>query len=148
MTCFPPSRDTGRRRDEIEETSGKVLEVLREQQGSTAGGDLGEEVLISAFHSLLDKYDEAHGGFGLAPKFPTPHRLTFLLRYWQRSGDERARDMAVDTLEAMRQGGIFDQLAFGFHRYSTDQRWMLHTSRRCCNDQALLALAYVEAAAS
>jgi len=133
------------RRDEIEETSGKVLEVLREQQGSTAGGDLGEEVLISAFHSLLDKYDEAHGGFGLAPKFPTPHRLTFLLRYWQRSGDERARDMAVDTLEAMRQGGIFDQLAFGFHRNSTDQRGMLPHFEKMLYDQALLALAYVEA---
>ncbi len=133
------------RRGEVEETSEKVLWALKEQQRYRAGGDLGEEVLISAFQSLLDNYDEAHGGFGRAPKFPTPHRLTFLLRYWYRSGDERARDMAVDTLEAMRQGGIFDQLAFGFHRYSTDERWMLPHFEKMLYDQALLALAYVEA---
>ncbi len=133
------------RRGEVEETSEKVLWALKEQQRYRAGGDLGEEVLISAFESLLDNYDEAHGGFGRAPKFPTPHRLTFLLRYWYRSGDERARDMAVDTLEAMRQGGIFDQLAFGFHRYSTDERWMLPHFEKMLYDQALLALAYVEA---
>jgi uncharacterized protein YyaL (SSP411 family) len=133
------------RRGEIEETSEKVLWALKEQQRYRSGGDLGEEVLISAFESLLDNYDEVHGGFGRAPKFPTPHRLTFLLRYWYRSGDERARDMAVDTLEAMRQGGIFDQLAFGFHRYSTDERWMLPHFEKMLYDQALLALAYVEA---
>lgn len=133
------------RRAEIEDTSGKVLEILREQQGTTAGGDLGDEVLIGAFQSLLDNYDGGYGGFGRAPKFPTPHRITFLLRYWARSGDEKARDMAVETLEAMRRGGIFDQLAYGFHRYSTDRVWRLPHFEKMLYDQALLVLAYVEA---
>ncbi len=133
------------RRDEIKATSGKVLEILQEQQGTSAGGDLGEEVMISAFDNLAEGYDQLHGGFGRAPKFPTPHRLTFLLRYWHRSGDQRALDMVTRTLEEMRKGGIFDQLAYGFHRYSTDRTWLVPHFEKMLYDQALLSLAYVEA---
>jgi uncharacterized protein YyaL (SSP411 family) len=109
-----------------------------------AGGGLGEENEMGAFQNLQMNFDEKWGGFGVAPKFPTPHRLTFLLRYWQRSGDPKALFMVDRTLQAMRRGGIYDQLGNGFHRYSTDQAWIVPHFEKMLYDQALLAIAYIE----
>ncbi|MHA1130179.1 MAG: thioredoxin domain-containing protein, partial [Candidatus Helarchaeota archaeon] len=83
--------------------------------------------------------------FSGAPKFPTPHNLLFLLRYWKRTGAEKALKMAEKTLQAMRAGGIFDHIGYGFHRYSTDFFWLLPHFEKMLYDQALLAIAYVEA---
>ncbi len=91
-------------------------------------------------------YDSRWGGFGTAPKFPTVPWLLFLLRYSERhGGDGRARVMVEETLRAMRLGGIFDQLGYGFHRYSTDAGWLVPHFEKMLYDQALLALAYTEA---
>jgi uncharacterized protein YyaL (SSP411 family) len=98
-----------------------------------------------AFQQLSQRFDSQHGGFGSAPKFPTPHNLLFLLRHWRRSGDERALQMVEQTLQAMRLGGVFDHLGFGFHRYSTDAEWLLPHFEKMLYDQALLAVAYTEA---
>jgi uncharacterized protein len=111
----------------------------------TPENELGKEVLDDAYEKLKMDFDEEHGGFGRAPKFPRPHSLLFLLRYWKRSGDENALDMVVKTLRQMRLGGIFDQVGFGFHRYSTDAEWLVPHFEKMLYDQALLALAYVEA---
>lgn len=94
---------------------------------------------------LRDSFDRGRGGFGGAPKFPVPHQLSFLLRYWKRSGEEKALDMAVFTLKGMARGGIFDQIGYGFHRYSTDASWLVPHFEKMLYDQALLALTYLEA---
>jgi uncharacterized protein YyaL (SSP411 family) len=132
------------RRKELIDVSNKVLTSLREDDGTSAGGSLGEEVLMKGFQNLMESFDETNGGFGIAPKFPTPHRLTMLLRYWNRTGDPKALWMADRTLEEMRRGGIYDQLGGGFHRYSTDPQWKVPHFEKMLYDQALLAIAYLE----
>ena len=91
------------------------------------------------------EFDETRGGFGPAPKFPTPHNLTFLLRRFRRTGDPTILKLVETTLDAMGRGGLFDQLGFGFHRYSTDAQWFLPHFEKMLYDQAGLALAYLEA---
>jgi uncharacterized protein YyaL (SSP411 family) len=101
--------------------------------------------LETGFRQLSDQFDNRFGGFGRAPKFPTPHQLTFLLRYARRNRADQPQLMVEKTLQAMRLGGIFDHLGFGFHRYSTDARWLLPHFEKMLYDQALLAVAYTEA---
>ncbi|NLK25628.1 MAG: thioredoxin domain-containing protein [Euryarchaeota archaeon] len=132
------------RRAEIEETSEKVMGAVRTRTASMDGGGLGMEVLLEAYHRLRMDYDQRYGGFGRAPKFPVPHRLTFLLRYWKRTHDAYALAMVERTLDAMRRGGIYDQLGGGFHRYSTDSLWFIPHFEKMLYDQALLLIAYVE----
>ncbi len=105
---------------------------------------LGDETLRRGFEELRSRYDARHGGFGVAPKFPSPHQLLFLLRWSDRTGDPEGREMVEKTLAEMRKGGIFDQLGYGFHRYSTDARWLLPHFEKMLYDQALLAMAYTE----
>ncbi|TRO47063.1 thioredoxin domain-containing protein, partial [Candidatus Bathyarchaeota archaeon] len=117
------------------------IEILEKR---TLGKDLGKDVLDDAFEKHVLSFDEENGGFGHAPKFPSPHRILFLLRYWSRTKEKRALAMAEKTLRAMRLGGIFDQVGFGFHRYSTDAEWVVPHFEKMLYDQALLALAYTE----
>jgi hypothetical protein len=98
-----------------------------------------------AFENLARSFDTKWGGFGGAPKFPTPHQLTFLLRWHRRSGKSLALEMVEKTLQAMRRGGIFDHVGFGFHRYSVDERWLVPHFEKMLYDQALLAMAFTEA---
>ncbi len=86
-----------------------------------------------------------YGGFGNAPKFPSPHNLYFLLRYWKRTGEAQALKMVEETLQSMRRGGIYDHIGFGFHRYSTDAKWIVPHFEKMLYDQALIALACIEA---
>src|SRR5690606_31763481 len=118
-----------------------------EDVGETAPGEavLTEQHLERAFVQLRTRYDAEYGGFGDAPKFPTPHTLLFLLRYWKRTGDGQALGMVEKTLRAMRRGGLWDHVGFGFHRYATDRQWLLPHFEKMLYDQALLALAYTEA---
>ncbi len=98
----------------------------------------------AAFHQLRQAFDPTWGGFGAAPKFPTPHHLTFLLRWHKRNPNSEALGMVEKTLDAMREGGIFDQVGFGFHRYSVDKKWMVPHFEKMLYDQALIAMAYLE----
>ena len=134
------------RREQVAEMGEKLLQALA-AQGRDEGGEAlpGPELLDAAYRLLRDSYDGQYGGFGGAPKFPLPHRLFFLLRYWKRTGEAKALEMAVQTLNAMFRGGIFDQLGYGFHRYSTDARWLVPHFEKMLYDQALLAMAYLEA---
>lgn len=102
-------------------------------------------VLDDAYLRIERSFDHANGGFGGAPKFPTPHKLLFLLRYYHRIRNAFALEMITKTLIAMRIGGIFDHVGFGFHRYSTDNTWLLPHFEKMLYDQALLAMAYAEA---
>jgi uncharacterized protein YyaL (SSP411 family) len=111
----------------------------------SVGGELGQDVLDDAYGEFVLNFDAQNGGFSHAPKFPTPHNLLFLLRYWNRTKEKTALAMVEKTLRAMRLGGIFDQVGFGFHRYSTDAEWLVPHFEKMLYDQALLALAYTEA---
>ncbi len=129
-------------RDKVLESAGQITGVLAKQNTQSTGSELNSEHLIAdGYAELLGQYDSRKGGFGLQPKFPTPHRLVFLLRQGEVDGIK-----AVEyTLEEMRKGGIFDQVGFGFHRYSTDNDWLLPHFEKMLYDQALLAIAYTEA---
>ncbi len=133
-------------RERVLNGSGEIRRALqRESQASASGADLDAGVLEKAFHQLRRTFDPTWGGFGTAPKFPTPHHLTFLLRWHRRSGDSQARGMVEKTLDSMRRGGIFDQVGLGFHRYSVDEKWLIPHFEKMLYDQALLAMAYTEA---
>jgi uncharacterized protein YyaL (SSP411 family) len=122
-----------------------VLEKISQGTESFGGEDLDASTLNLAYEQLARNFDSTYGGFSQAPKFPTPHNLLFLLRYWKRSGDSRALWMVEKTLQAMRLGGIYDHVGFGFHRYSTDSKWLVPHFEKMLYDQALIAMAYTEA---
>ena len=113
-------------------------------QGST-GKELDKSTLKTAYEQLSGRFSEQYGGFGNSPKFPSPQNLLFLLRYWQSTNDEKALRMVVKTLQSMQEGGIYDHIGFGFHRYSTDSHWLVPHFEKMLYDQAMLAMAYIEA---
>ncbi|NYT02857.1 MAG: thioredoxin domain-containing protein [Methanosarcinales archaeon] len=131
-------------RPELLDSADRIVSQLS-SRSLPPGKPLDRSTLDGAYQGLLARFDWALGGFGGAPKFPSPHNLTFLLRYWKRSGEAAALEMAETTLQAMRMGGIFDHLGYGFHRYSTDARWKLPHFEKMLYDQALLTIAYLEA---
>jgi uncharacterized protein YyaL (SSP411 family) len=108
------------------------------------GAEMTSEVLDSAFQKYSDNFDSQYGGFGNSTKFPNALTLMNLLRYWHSTGNKKALSMVEQTINAMRNGGIFDQLGYGFHRYSTDQTWRLPHFEKMLYDQALIAMTYVE----
>jgi len=132
-------------REEVLQSASKVMLALRQVPDSSPGQVPGREVLDSAYQQLTERFDPAQGGFSQAPKFPTPHNMLFLLRYWKRTGEPRALEMVEKTLQAMRSGGIYDHVGFGFHRYSTDAEWLVPHFEKMLYDQAMLAMAYTEA---
>ena len=145
IELIPQIEDLWRtRKDEVVNSTKKVMEALRGMDESLPGGNMDVSFLDKAFKELFERYDREHGGFGNAPKFPTPHNFYFLLRYWNRTGDKRTLEMVENSLNKMRQGGIYDHIGFGFHRYSTDRGWLVPHFEKMLYDQALLAMAYLE----
>jgi uncharacterized protein YyaL (SSP411 family) len=143
MELIPRVRDLWeKQRNDMDSLGDTIISSLREV--SMKGEELNEETLHDTYQQLFGIFDEQHGGFGNAPKFPSPHTLNFLLRYWKRTGDTMAFHMVVETLKAMSRGGIYDHICFGFHRYSTDSRWLVPHFEKMLYDQALLAMAYIE----
>ncbi len=134
-----------KRRSELENFGDDIKRRIETFEIRTRGEDLGKDVLDQAYGKLVLSFDKQNGGFGRAPKFPLPHNLLFLLRYWNRTKKKIALAMVEQTLCAMRLGGIFDQLGFGFHRYSIDSEWLVSHFEKMLYDQALLALVYTEA---
>ncbi|CUS78082.1 hypothetical protein JGI10_00214 [Candidatus Kryptonium thompsonii] len=106
---------------------------------------IDEQIFTQAYDQLESQFDPEYGGFGSAPKFPTPHNLMFLLRYWKTTGNIKALAMVEKTLNSMSLGGIYDHIGFGFHRYSTDRQWILPHFEKMLYDQALISIAYLEA---
>jgi uncharacterized protein len=124
-------------------------DVTRSIQPSPDAAINGPPLTLSTLETgqqqLAKTFDPVWGGFGAAPKFPTPHHLTFLMRRFKRTADPQTQRMTEKTLEAMRFGGIFDQIGLGFHRYSVDEKWLVPHFEKMLYDQALLAMAYTEA---
>ena len=134
-----------RDRSSLLKTGEELTDYLRRASAAPAGGEPGQELLDRAAGQLAESYDAEYGGFGAAPKFPTPQKLLFLLRYAALSGDKKARQMAEHSLQQMARGGIFDHFGGGFARYSTDREWLAPHFEKTLYDNALLALAYTEA---
>ncbi|MBE3552217.1 MAG: thioredoxin domain-containing protein [Kyrpidia tusciae] len=132
--------DRGRLRQTGRDVVRQVVSGMRQ----ASRGQINFGVLTAAFRHLENMYDQAYGGFGMRPKFPRPHDLMFLLRYYARTRREDALSMVEGTLRGMWRGGIYDHLGFGFSRYSTDQRWLIPHFEKMLYDNALLALAYLE----
>jgi uncharacterized protein YyaL (SSP411 family) len=160
-TYFPPDDRYGRpsfkrlllalveawqtRREEITESSQQITERLQQiERVEPAGGQLEPRLLQNAVAMHARIFDSTYGGFGSAPKFPHPMELRLLLRVWKRFGDDEALHMARLTLDRMAMGGIYDHLGGGFHRYSTDERWLVPHFEKMLYDNALLAVAYLE----
>jgi uncharacterized protein len=133
-----------KRRNDVDTSGRQILEAMKQPGRAKMEKELTPGILDRAFHALAANFDTEYGGFGSAPKFPAPHNISFLLRYGKRKNNEQARSMADLTCRRMRAGGIFDHLGYGFHRYSTDARWILPHFEKMLYDQALLSMAYVE----
>ncbi len=146
MELIPHIRELwATRRGEALSLSNEIAAVLQQTSQDTPGEYLDEATLELTYEQLAKRFDGQHAGFSSAPKFPTPHNLLFLLRYWKRGGNKAALDMVEKTLQAMRRGGIYDHVGFGFHRYSTDSQWLVPHFEKMLYDQAMLAMAYTEA---
>ena len=134
--------------DRIGQATRALVEAVRAAlgpAGAPSAGVPGPAVIDAAAAEIRGRYDPANGGLRGAPKFPSSLPVRLLLRHHRRTGDARSLEMAVTTLEKMAGGGIHDQLAGGFHRYSTDERWRVPHFEKMLYDNALLAVAYAEA---
>lgn len=131
--------------EEVSNSADNLIGALQKLSETSSGDELNEEILDICYEVFLGNFDDVYGGFGGAPKFPAAHNLLFLLRYWKRSGEEFALEMVTNTLNSMRNGGIYDQLGFGFHRYSVDQEWLIPHFEKMLYDQAMISMAYIEA---
>ncbi|UCG43955.1 MAG: thioredoxin domain-containing protein [candidate division WOR-3 bacterium] len=130
-------------RDDIEKAGDTITQKLAElSELPVHDGELGDEPLHRFYRQRLEVFDSEHGGFGIAPKFPNPSDLMLLLRLSGRPGFDQALSMAQMTLDRMAQGGIYDQLGGGFHRYSTDTIWLVPHFEKMLYDNALLAQTY------
>jgi len=132
------------RPEEIFDAANKTIAAVQRASQHAPGDELDEATLKLAYEELSGRFDDEHGGFSNAPKFPTPQNLLFLLRYWKRTGNGKALEMVGKTLQRMRGGGIYDHIGFGFHRYSTDSEWLVPHFEKMLYDQAMLTLAYIE----
>ncbi|WP_250287736.1 thioredoxin domain-containing protein [Streptomyces atroolivaceus] len=131
------------RREEVAEVAGRIVRDLAGRSLTTGEGNLpGEPELAQALLRLTRDYDEKHGGFGGAPKFPPSMVIEFLLRHHARTGAEGALQMAADSCAAMARGGIYDQLGGGFARYSVDREWVVPHFEKMLYDNALLCRVY------
>ena len=132
-------------RGKLLDSAGRIEAYLKEQERATVSAEPGMDLVHQAFRQFAGNFDKKNGGFGGAPKFPTPHNLMFLMEYGTREKKREALTMAETTLVQMYRGGIFDHIGGGLSRYSTDERWLVPHFEKMLYDNALLALAYVEA---
>ncbi len=131
-------------KEELVERSNLIVTEINQRSEGNEKID-SDKIIEKVFIALLNDYDKMYGGFGAAPKFPTPHNLYFLLRYWHAYKDKRALDIVEKTLNSMSKGGIYDCIGYGFSRYSTDRRWLVPHFEKMLYDNSLLAIAYLEA---
>lgn len=132
-------------KERLLESAEQIAAYLKEQAQTGNRAAPVMDTVQQAFRQLADSFDPENGGFGCAPKFPTPHNLIFLMEYGKRTENREALAMAETTLVQMYRGGIFDHIGGGFSRYSTDERWLVPHFEKMLYDNALLAMAYLEA---
>lgn len=132
-------------RTKLLDSAGQIEAYLREQERITLSAEPGVAAVHQAYRQFAGNFDKKNGGFGGAPKFPTPHNLIFLMEYGLREEKKEALSMAETTLTQMYRGGIFDHIGGGFSRYSTDERWLVPHFEKMLYDNALLVMAYTAA---
>jgi uncharacterized protein YyaL (SSP411 family) len=130
---------------DIEKTSEDFLQTLKKTETEKILSKLDTSILDEAAINLLQMGDEIFGGFGQAPKFPNSANISFMFRYSKLSGISKFNEFALKTLKKMANGGIFDQIGGGFHRYSTDRMWLVPHFEKMLYDNALIPLNYAEA---
>ena len=131
-------------REELLRAGNQITAAINQEQ--TGNGQKPDRRLVErAYSQLAQQFDQKWGGFGAAPKFPTPHNLLFLMRYADTMQEPNAIKMVEITLEDMARGGIFDHIGGGFSRYSTDEMWLVPHFEKMLYDNALLLIAYVKA---
>jgi uncharacterized protein YyaL (SSP411 family) len=134
------------RRSDTEQATQELLAAISKNAERTAAGEpLKVDILEKAGLAIKQEFDSQNGGFGMAPKFPQPLVLEFLLRHFRRSGDKSFLEMVEFTLYKMAEGGIYDQLGGGFHRYATDNRWLVPHFEKMLYNNALLSRVYLHA---
>ena len=134
------------RRAEVLESAASVIAAIEHGETFSArGNELNFAIVDTLAQSAISQFDPRNGGFGSQPKFPHPAALDLLLDIAARTGDERARTAATVTLQKMARGGVYDQLAGGFHRYSVDERWVVPHFEKMLYDNAGLLANYVHA---
>ena len=126
-------------------SAGENLTVYLRQENEPRTRLPGRETVQQAADLLVQSFDQEWGGFGSPPKFPTPHNLIFLLRHARLTDDRDMQKVALQTLDAMYRGGLFDHVGGGFSRYSTDRFWLVPHFEKMLYDNALLTLSYAEA---
>jgi len=131
-------------RDSLLESAEQISQLIHQEEDQIEGQDLSQDLFTTAYKQYARAFDGEWGGFGAAPKFPTPHNLLFLLRYFHFEKETKALDMVEKTLQSMYRGGIYDHIGFGFARYSTDRQWLVPHFEKMLYDNALLAMAYLE----
>lgn len=132
--------------DAVETTSRQLTQAIQRMMNPQAGREIPEPSVLKRALSLFKQiYDPIHGGLKGAPKFPSSFPLRFLLRRGQRQGEQEYLGMALNTLNHMARGGIYDQIGGGFHRYATDEKWLVPHFEKMLYDNALLARVYLEA---
>ena len=161
-TYFPPDDRYGRpgfkrllqtlaeayrdRKDQIRQSGEQIMQNLQQMSRVHPSSDLLTDDLIrNAVRELEGRFEERYGGFGNAPKFPPSGSLSLLLRAWRKTGRETLLHMVEKTLQHMARGGMYDQLGGGFHRYSTDEQWLIPHFEKMLYDNALLTPVYLEA---
>jgi len=131
------------RRDEALETAGSVMAAIEHNESFTAQGSFSLALVDKIADAIVAQFDPRHGGFGSQPKFPHPAALDLLLEMANNRGNEKAREAFTATLEKMARGGVYDQLAGGFHRYSVDERWVVPHFEKMIYDNTELLRNYV-----
>jgi uncharacterized protein len=159
-TYFPPADQWGRpgfprvlqaiaaayrdKHGEVQESAGAVMAAIAQSETFVGReGHISPRIAERMVESALQGFDAQYGGFGHAPKFPHPSALDLVMDRYARTGDERLRNLIVTTLTRMAQGGVYDQLAGGFHRYSVDERWIVPHFEKMSYDNSELLKNYV-----
>ncbi len=132
------------KRDDILQSSENIASYFLNLKATMPDKSLDESIPGLTFERLAQLFDLTNGGFGKSPKFPTMHRLYFLLRYYKRTKNEYSLKMVEKTIKSMRAGGLWDHVGFGFHRYSTDGEWILPHFEKMLYDQALISTGCIE----
>ena len=131
--------DVGKLESQVRQTLHQMLEMVPSRE------KVDPAALAKAYEELRGQFDPTYGGFGKAPKFPGSMALSFLLRYWKKTGEKEALEMVEKSLDRMAKGGMYDHLGGGFHRYSVDERWLIPHFEKMLYDNALLTRTYSEA---
>jgi uncharacterized protein YyaL (SSP411 family) len=131
-------------REGLLHSSESITEALKREYEEQVEGKISQDIIKKAIKSLSQNFESKYGGFGSAPKFPTPHNLLFLLRIAHQDKNKDALKMVEKTLESMYLGGIFDHIGYGFSRYSTDSKWLVPHFEKMLYDNALLVMTYAE----